>query len=447
MSDYEEEEYEEEEEVEEVEEAEDESDADNGPEEIYEKAKEQTTEATKIKLFLDCIKAETGDKKGEYGFKAHKNLVKIYLAKKDWVNAEKYFTDLLTYISNAVPRNTSERVINKILDAILQSDNIALYKKFIEKILDVVRPTTNERLLMKISQRLVNVHNQNEEYNLSEQVLVPLIQKCMKEDNTPDENKITQLLEIYALLLFVFDKQGKYRKVKEFYEKASAQQSSLLHPRFKGMIAEVGGKMHMRNREFYLAYGAFFEAFKNYNEAALPQRVECLKYVIMSSMLAHQEVNPMEHQETRSFKTDPSIFILSELIEAYQSNNVMSFNNLLADPEKNAPVIKDEFIQLYIEDVRRELRISKLKEIVRPFTSVKMEYLAKELMIKPKEAEVLCAVLVQDGDLNGKLDQVKQVLLLEGKKDGQEKYTALKRWAKDLSETKFESMQVFTGVD
>jgi COP9 signalosome complex subunit 2 len=46
-----------------------------------------------------------------------------------------------------------------------------------------------------------------------------------------------------------------------------------------GIIRECGGKMHMAERQWAEAATDFFEAFKNYDEAGNPRRIQCLKYV------------------------------------------------------------------------------------------------------------------------------------------------------------------------
>lgn len=57
----------------------------------------------------------------------------------------------------------------------------------------------------------------------------------------------------------------------------------------------------------------FFESFRNYDEAGLPQRIQVLKYLVLANMLTGSEVNPFDSQETK-----PWVFFLStsELIRA-----------------------------------------------------------------------------------------------------------------------------------
>ncbi len=57
----------------------------------------------------------------------------------------------------------------------------------------------------------------------------------------------------------------------------------------------------------------FFESFRNYDEAGLPQRIQVLKYLVLANMLTGSEVNPFDSQETK-----PWVFLLatSQLIRA-----------------------------------------------------------------------------------------------------------------------------------
>ena len=77
------------------------------------------------------------------------------------------------------------------------------------------------------------------------------------------------------------------------------------HPKIMGVIRECGGKMHMGQREWEKARTDFFEAFKNYDEAGVQRRVQCLKYLVMSTMLTNSDINPFDSQAPHSPATLP----------------------------------------------------------------------------------------------------------------------------------------------
>ena len=88
---------------------------------------------------------------------------------------------------------------------------------------------------------------------------------------------IWQLLEIYALEIQMYTETKNNKKLKSLYAKALAIKSAIPHPKIMGVIRECGGKMHMSGREWEKARNDFFEAFKNYDEAGVSRRVQCLK--------------------------------------------------------------------------------------------------------------------------------------------------------------------------
>lgn len=45
----------------------------------------------------------------------------------------------------------------------------------------------------------------------------------------------------------------------------------------------------------------FFEAFKSYDEAGSPQRIQVLKYLVLAHMLMDSQINPFDSQETKPF--------------------------------------------------------------------------------------------------------------------------------------------------
>ena len=56
----------------------------------------------------------------------------------------------------------------------------------------------------------------------------------------------------------------------------------------------------------------FFESFRNYDEAGLPQRIQVLKYLVLANMLTGSEVNPFDSQETKPFVCILSLFVLTK---------------------------------------------------------------------------------------------------------------------------------------
>ena len=69
--------------------------------------------------------------------------------------------------------------------------------------------------------------------------------------------------------------------------------------------AECGGKMHLAEELWSEAYQDFFEAFKNYDEAGHPRRLNCLKLLVLANMLMKSKIDPFTAQEVRAIFLPP----------------------------------------------------------------------------------------------------------------------------------------------
>lgn len=88
--------------------------------------------------------------------------------------------------------------------------------------------------------------------------------------------------------------------------------------------------------------------------ACYAYRVQCLKYLVLASMLMESHVDPFNAQETKPYRADPEIQAMTDLVEAYQNSDINKFERTLrANREK---VIEDPFIRPYVEDLITVLR-------------------------------------------------------------------------------------------
>lgn len=78
-----------------------------------------------LQSFQKVLDLENGDK-GEWGFKALKQMIKINFKLSNYNEMMTRYKQLLTYIKSAVTRNHSEKSINSILDYISTSKNVKM---------------------------------------------------------------------------------------------------------------------------------------------------------------------------------------------------------------------------------------------------------------------------------------------------------------------------------
>lgn len=71
------------------------------------------------------------------------------------------------------------------------------------------------------------------------------------------------------------------------------------------------------------------QAFKSYDEAGAARRIQCLKYLVLATMLMESAVDPFDAQEAAPYKQDPEVLAMTNLVAAYQENNIMGFERIL----------------------------------------------------------------------------------------------------------------------
>jgi COP9 signalosome complex subunit 2 len=106
---------------------------------------------------------------------------------------------------------------------------------------------------------------------------------------------------------------------------------------------ECGGKMHLAEENWASSYECFFEAFKNYDEAGSPRRVNCLKMLVISNMLSKSDIDPFAAQESKPYKEHGEIKAMTSLVVAYQGNDIHGFEKILRRNRKT--LLDDPFIQ------------------------------------------------------------------------------------------------------
>jgi COP9 signalosome complex subunit 2 len=106
----------------------------------------------------------------------------------------------------------------------------------------------------------------------------------------------------------------------------------------------------------------FRNSFRTGTTACANCRVQCLKYLVLASMLMESHVDPFNAQETKPYRADPQIQAMTDLVEAYQSSDINKFERVLR--ASKATVLEDPFIRPYIEDL-----ITVLRTQVRPACS------------------------------------------------------------------------------
>lgn len=59
------------------------------------------------------------------------------------------------------------------------------------------------------------------------------------------------------------------------------------------------------------------------------RRVQCLKYLVLANMLMESLVDPFDAQEAKPYKNDSQVLAMTDLVQAYQRNDISAFEKIL----------------------------------------------------------------------------------------------------------------------
>lgn len=413
--------------------------------------------------------AQTNDQNqlpiGKLASTVKRNLILLTFLKSEHEGMMQRYKQLLTYIKSAVTRNYSEKSINSILDYISTSKQMKLLQEFYETTLEALKDAKNDRLWFKTNTKLGKLYFDRGEFVKLSKILKQLHQSCMNDDGSDDLKKGTQLLEIYALEIQMYTVQKNNKKLKKLYEQSLHIKSAIPHPLIMGVIRECGGKMHLRETEYEKSHTDFFEAFKNYDESGSPRRTTCLKYLVLANMLMKSDINPFDSQEAKPYKNDPEILAMTNLVNAYQNNDINEFEKILKSNRRT--IMDDLFIKEHIEDLLRNIRTQVLIKLIKPYTRIEIAFISEvsdyaalmrvELTrfsfrnwistrmrskiflfpvswtSKAKYFSLKLTIYPIHSAIQGRIDQVNQVLELNRESQSGSRFQAVDKWTGQLS--------------
>ncbi|KAJ5885159.1 PCI-domain-containing protein [Penicillium taxi] len=370
--------------------------------------------------------------KSEWGFKGLKQAIKLEFKLGRYDDAVEHYRELLSYVKSAVTRNYSEKSINNMLDYIEKgSDDAQAYKcieEFYSLTLNSFQNTNNERLWLKTNIKLSRLWLERNEYTLLSKKLRDLHRACQLEDGTDDPNKGTYLLELYALEIQMYAETKNNKRLKALYQRALRVRSAVPHPKIMGIIRECGGKMHMSEGNWEEAQIAFFESFRNYDEAGSIQRIQVLTYLVLTTMLMESDINPFDSQETKSYRNDPRISAMTNLVDAYQRDDIHAYEEVLS---KNPEVLADPFIAENIDEVSRNMRTKAVLKLISSYSRFSLQFISKNIKIPVAEVTDILSFLVLEKKIDARVDQLNGTVMMANKVDA-DRMGALQEWSSSL---------------
>ena len=126
------------------------------------------------------------------------------------------------------------------------------------------------------------------------------------------------------------------------------------------------------------------------------------------------DINPFDSQETKPYKNDPRISAMTDLVDAYQRDDIHRYESIL---QNNKDVLADPFIAENINEVTRNMRTKGVLKLIAPYTRFTLAFIAKQLNISVTEVQDIVGFLIVDGKLKGKINQEKGTVEIESSYD------------------------------
>jgi len=131
-------------------------------------------------------------------------------------------------------------------------------------------------------------------------------------------------------------------------------------------------------------------------------------------MLMRSDINPFDSQETKPYKNDPRIAAMTELVDAYQRDDIHGYGAIL---QKNKDLLADRFVAENIDEVTRNMRTKAVVKLVAPYTRFRLAFVAKQLDISVPEVQDIVGFLIMDKKLHGKINQEAGTVEIESRAD------------------------------
>lgn len=223
-----------------------------------------------------------------------------------------------------------------------------------EVTLEALRIANNDRLWFNINVKLARLYMESTKYSDAQRLLDNLRKSCQHPDGSDDVSKGTSLLEVYCLEIQMCTVTMNRLKMREIYPRTLKLNSAISDPRIMGVIREEGGKMYMAEENWSGAYNEFYEAFIAYQEAGNPRARDCLKYVVLASVLSLNDINPFAAREAKAYADDKEILAMSELRQCLEATDLPRFERVLKD--KRNRILDEPFLMKYIQPLRKRMR-------------------------------------------------------------------------------------------
>merc|ERR1712124_133425 len=117
---------------------------------------------------------------------------------------------------------------------------------------------------------------------------------------------------------------------------------------------------------------------------------------------------------------------MAQLRTAFENNDIQTIDRLLKDPSYR--ILSDSFIQTYLQDLLRNIRVQVLQNIIKPYRCVSLTFLAKEINVPIEEVISLLVQLILDEKIHARIDGTEGFLHVNsGSSENMKKFNNIQR--------------------
>lgn len=354
------------------------------------------------------------------------------------------YRSMLQFISQ-VTRNECTDAINNILDTISNhsskpSSNIdsseentsiknSVMSEMYEITLQALKLNNNERLWFNTNLKLSRLYLEdieNKQEDL-ERILKDLKKSCCAPGSNLtsgtcddkfilanlDSNKSSQLMEVFSVEIQLCAQTRNNNRMKALFPLTSQLiANTVIEPKVMAVIKEEIAKVKMTDSNWDDAYNDFYDAFRYYQEAGNSRARDCLKYVVLASMLALSHINIFAAREAKVYSDDSEIVAMSALRQSLENTDLATFEQIIANEKNN--IKNEQFIMQYLQPLRARMREQVLLSLVKPYKKVNLSFLAEQLRLSVQEIIAILANLINNEQLLAEIDAINNILLIKG---------------------------------
>ncbi|OHS96487.1 cop9 signalosome complex subunit [Tritrichomonas foetus] len=258
----------------------------------------------------------------------------------------------------------------------------------------------------------------NQDYEKAKEYLTeiqPMLHFPPKEDDIIMCSSCIRFLTIKIEFADLFNREDKM--INLFRQSQNISQVSLSTNQ-KALLTKIEGIVLLKERKFKEAKEQLFKSFELFDEVGSVQRVRVIPYCALAEMLTRGLMSLFMNPKVIPFKQHEKVMAIEQLYNAYMSNNILRYNELIEPASK---LFSDNpFYHQLILEIRQYVLRGALFAFCRSFQRVGLNYAAQKLGSSPEEIKKQIMDLILSHEIRALYDPKNdQIVIREAMKPSQ----------------------------